>query len=178
MRSNAWTICPAVRFVLVYIMADTGSRVMQAVTSTLREQSSPVTLESHSMSMNPHHPLSIQMMGGTAHRLAIVNGCLFAVTCGPVPSISMSPHQPVVPMAFSLSPIEDGFEVTDSPTSLSNPVSGPGVLCVATRSLHQMNPIHTTCRLQDGSPGDLQSGTIDRWIWAKGCGSVGDPLSF
>ena len=96
---------------------------MQAVTSTLREQSSPVTLESHSISRNLHHPLSIQMMGGTAHRLAVVNGGPFTVTCGPVPSISMSLHQPVEPMAFSLSPIEDGFEVTDIPTSLPNPIS-------------------------------------------------------
>ena len=117
---------------------------MQAVTSTLREQSSPVTLESHSISRNLHHPLSIQMMGGTAHRLAVVNGGPFTVTCGPAPSISMSLHQPVVPMAFSLSSIKGGLEVTDSPTSLSNPVSGPGVLCVGTRRLHQMNPNHTT----------------------------------
>ena len=151
-------------------MADTGGRVMQAVTSTLREQFSPVIRESQSILTNPHHLLGIQMVGGTAHRQAVVNG-------GPVPSISMSPHQPVVPMAFSLSPIEDGFEVTGSPTSLPNPVSGPGVLCMATRSLHQMNPIHIPCRLQDGSPGGLQSGTIDRWIWAKGCASDGDSLS-
>ena len=178
MRSNAWTICPAVRFVLVYIMADTGGRVMQAVTSTLREQSSPVIRESQSILTNPHHLLGIQMVGGTAHWQAAVNGGPLTVTCVPVPSISMSPHQPVAPMPFSLSPIEDGSEVTGIPTSLPNPVPGPGVLCMATRSLHQMNPIHTPCRLQDGSPGGLQSGTIDRWIWAKGCGSVGDPLSF
>ena len=147
---------------------------MQAVTS---RAASPVILESHSISRNLHHPLSIQMMGGTAHRLVVINGGPFAVTCGTFPYTSMSLHQPVVPMAFSLSSIKGGLEVTDSPTSLSNPVSGPGVLCVATRSLHQMNPIHTTCRLQDGSPGSLQSGTIDRWIWAKGCASDGDSLS-
>ena len=73
-------------------MADTGGRVMQAVTSTLREQFSLVIRESQSILTNPHHLLGIQMVGGTAHWQAAVNGCPLTVTGVPVPFISMSPH--------------------------------------------------------------------------------------
>ena len=172
-------------------MADMGGRVMQAVTSTLCEQFGPAIREPQTISTNPHHQLGTQMVGGTVHWQAAVNGGPLTVTFVPAPSISMSPHQPVAPMPFSLPPIEDGSDVTGLPIPLPNPFPGPVVPGMATCSLPQMAPIHTPLpvpqrtttgpevyRPQDGPPGDLQSGSIDRWIWAKGFGSVGDPLTF
>ena len=166
-------------------MADMGGRVMQAVTSTLCEQFGPAIREPQSISTNPHHQLGTQMVGGTVHWQAAVNGGPLTVTFVPAPSISTTSHQPVAPMPFSLPRIEDGSEVTGLPIPLPNPFPGPVVPGMATSSLHQMLPNHiplpvpqrTTTgpevsRPQDGPPGDLQSGSIDRWIWAKGFGFV------
>ena len=120
-----------------------GGRVMQAVTSTLCEQFGPAIREPQSISTNSHHQLGTQMVGGTVHWQAAVNGGPLTVTFVPAPSISMSPHQPVAPMPFSLPPIEDGSEVTGLPIPLPNPFPGPVVPGMATCSLHQMVPIHT-----------------------------------
>ena len=93
-------------------MADMGRLVVQTITSTLCEQFGLGIHESHPILSNPHQQLGTQMVGGAVQWQAADNGGPVTVTFVRAPSTSTMSHQPAAPTPSSLSPIEDGSEVT------------------------------------------------------------------
>ena len=166
-------------------MADIGYRLLQTVTSTLCEQCGPVIGEPQAAPSNSHFQFGTRMGGGTLHWQAAGNGGPLTVTFLPGSSSSTTPPPPVAPTPLSLPPIEDRAEVTSLPIPIPSPFPGPIITgkglgkappFVSNQSPELAPPANTTVseepRPQDGPPGVLQYGKIDRWIWDRGFGFV------
>ena len=141
-------------------MGDMGRLVVATITSTLCEQFGPGWQ-------------------------AADHGGPLTVTFAGAPATSTMSHQHTAPTSAYAATIEDGSEAMGRPIPLPNPFPGPVLPNMSTSSVSQVPPSHTPPsvahravmgpeepRPQDDPPGETLSGSIDRWVWAKGFGFV------
>ena len=141
-------------------MGEMGRFVVAAITSTIYEQLGP----------------SWQ---------TVDHGGPVTVTIARSPSASTVAHLPTTPTPAALTRIEDGSEVDGRPMPLPNPFPGPVMPGIQTGSAIQEPPSLTSPsvaqrgameseepRPQDGPPGELLNGSMDRWMPKKGFGFV------